>query len=181
MTWLVWIQHWAQIIFIAKMDFWFSIQFKMFSLCVECTNRVSVATKQCFSYFKKYIHFIIPFGKFGPPYLGKVTVAARVAQPSPTCACWVFLCFRNPPNSDMDYWIFTVRMGSFLCVPIHTGGWAHRQRVNTIGFLTRKKTHFFFSFRLFTNRATTSPRHTFKCSFPEKTVLGYSDGHNNTC
>ena len=24
-------------------------------------------------------------------------------------ACWVFLCFRNPPNSDMDHRIFIMR------------------------------------------------------------------------
>ena len=24
-------------------------------------------------------------------------------------ACWVFLCFRNPPDSDMDYRVFNVR------------------------------------------------------------------------
>ena len=49
----------------------------------------------------------IPFGKFGPPYLGKATAAARATRlPSPTSACWVFSRFRNPPNSGMDYRIF---------------------------------------------------------------------------
>ena len=67
-------------------------------------------------------HFIIPFGKFSPPYLGKATAAARVALPSPpTSACWVFSFFRNPLNSDMDYRIFNVRTWSFLCVRMHTG------------------------------------------------------------
>ena len=33
--------------------------------------------------------------------------------------CVVFSCFRNPPNSDMDYRIFNVR--TFLCVRTHTG------------------------------------------------------------
>ena len=58
-----------------------------------------------------FIHFIIPFRfvKFGPPYLGTVTAAARAALPSPTSACWVFSCFRNPPSSGMDYRIFNVR------------------------------------------------------------------------
>ena len=51
-------------------------------------------------------------------------------KPSPTSACWVFSCFRNPRNSDMDCRIFTVRRSSFLCVRIHTG-LAHRQRVGT--------------------------------------------------
>ena len=35
--------------------------------------------------------------------LGKATSAARAALPSPTRACRVLSCFRNPPNSDMDY------------------------------------------------------------------------------
>ena len=60
-----------------------------------------------------YIYFFntlfIPFGKFGPPYLGKATEATRAALPSPTSAYCVFSCFRNPPNSDTDYGIFNVR------------------------------------------------------------------------
>ena len=39
--------------------------------------------------------------------------------PSPTSACWVFSCFRNLQNSDMDYTMFNVCMWSFLCVRIH--------------------------------------------------------------
>ena len=35
---------------------------------------------------------------------------------------WVFLCFHNPPNSDIDYRIFNVRTWSFL-LRVH-GGWA---------------------------------------------------------
>ena len=31
-------------------------------------------------------------------------------------ACWVFQCFRNPPNSDMDYWIFNVSTDVNACV-----------------------------------------------------------------
>ena len=56
-----------------------------------------------------FIHFIIPFGKFRPHYLGKATAAARAALPSPTNACWIFSCFRNPPNFDRDYRVFNVR------------------------------------------------------------------------
>ena len=66
--------------------------------------------------------FINPFGKFGPPYLGKATAAARAAVPSHTSAYWVVLCFRNPSNSDIDHRIFNVRTWSFLCVRIHTRG-----------------------------------------------------------
>ena len=56
-------------------------------------------------YIFYFIHFIIPFLKFGPPCQGKATAAARAALPkilkyyimlvfltlpSPTSACWVF-------------------------------------------------------------------------------------------
>ena len=37
------------------------------------------------------------------------------------CMLVFFLCFRNPPNSDMDYSIFNVRTWPFVCVRIHTG------------------------------------------------------------
>ena len=56
----------------------------------------------------RFEHFIIPFGKFGPPYLGKATAASRAALPNPTSACWVFSRFRNPPQSDMDCRILNV-------------------------------------------------------------------------
>ena len=67
------------------------------------------------------IHLIISSGKFGAPYLGKATAASRTGLPSPTSACLVFSCFRNRPNSDMDYRSFNVRTWPFLCVHIHTG------------------------------------------------------------
>ena len=49
--------------------------------------------------------------KLGPPCLGKATTVARAAlpKPSPTGACWVFPCFRNPHNSEMYYRILDVR------------------------------------------------------------------------
>ena len=85
-----------------------------------------------------FIHFIIPFGKIGPPYLGTATAAARAALPRSTSACWVF---SYPSNSDMDYGIFNVRTWSFLCVRICTGvGHTHRPRVSTTLF-TRKNSH----------------------------------------
>ena len=62
-------------------------------------------------------------GNSGRLYLGKTTAAERAALPRPTGACWVFLCFRNPPDSDMDYRIFNVITWSFWCVRIHTGVW----------------------------------------------------------
>ena len=36
--------------------------------------------------------------------------------------CWLFSCFHNPPNSDMDYRIFNVcTWSNSVCVRIHTG------------------------------------------------------------
>ena len=64
---------------------------------------------------------IIPFGKFGPPYLGKATAAARAAIPSPTSARWCFLCVSIIHQTDMDYMIFNVHTWSFLCVRINMG------------------------------------------------------------
>ena len=58
-------------------------------------------------------------GKFGLLSLGK---ASSHSTALPSCCfflCAVFSCFRNPPNSDMDYRIFTVR--TFLCMRTHTG------------------------------------------------------------
>ena len=56
-------------------------------------------------------HFMIPFGKFGPPYLGKTTAASSKssATQSYNCMLGVFSRFCNPPNSDMDYRILNVR------------------------------------------------------------------------
>ena len=31
------------------------------------------------------------------------------------CACWVFQCFYNPPNSDMDYRIFNLCSDVYAC------------------------------------------------------------------
>ena len=50
--------------------------------------------------------------------------------------------FLNPPNSDTDYRIFNVHTWSFLCMRVHTGVAAHRQRVSTT-FSTQKNSHNF--------------------------------------
>ena len=74
--------------------------------------------------FLYFIHYY-PFLKIEAtlPGLGKATVAARAALPSPISACWVFLCFCNAPNCDMDYRIYNEGMWSFLCECINTGVW----------------------------------------------------------
>ena len=57
-------------------------------------------------------------------------------------ACWVFSCFRHPPNFDTDYRIFNLRTWSFLCVRIHTGV-GHTDSESAQHFLLRK-THILF-------------------------------------
>ena len=62
------------------------------------------------------MHFIIPFSG----NLGRLTWV-RLHQPqeqlpSPRSACWVFSCFCNPPNSDMDYRIFNMCDHLYECV-----------------------------------------------------------------
>ena len=54
-------------------------------------------------------------GKIGllSPARGK---PAAIESRYPTYgACWVFSCFHNPPNSDMDYGIFNVRTDVNAC------------------------------------------------------------------
>ena len=88
-----------------------------------------------------FLHFIIPFGKFGPPCLSKAIAAATQSY---KCMLGFFSCFRNPPNSDMDYRIFNVHMWSFVCVHAYNThrGWAHWQVSTT--FFSRKKITIFF-------------------------------------
>ena len=91
-------------------------------------------------------------GHHGSKHAFTHTLTTTQLQPTTWCeataqllffsACSLFSCFRNPPNSDLDYRIFIVRTWSFLCVRVHTGGWAHRQRVSTI-YLTRKNSQMF--------------------------------------
>ena len=118
---------------------------------------------------------LIPCGKFGSP-LGKVTAATRTALPSPTSACWVFLRFRNPPNSDMDYRIFDVRTWSFLCVHIcihmevgHTNSVGQHNIFDSkklISFLLRSwldsnPGHAMWSLTLLTKLATPPPQYKY--------------------
>ena len=86
--------------------------------------------KFLFLFFLKPILYTLLslLGNSGCLYLGKATAVARAALPRPTSACWVFLCFRNPPNSDVrlhDHsyaWVYTRGVGQ------------HRQWVSTTYF-----------------------------------------------
>ena len=57
---------------------------------------------------------IPPIGNFVLPSPGKAN-CDRVTRNSIYGACWVFQCFHNPPNSDMDYGIFNVRTNVNAC------------------------------------------------------------------
>ena len=70
------------------------------------------------------MHFIIPFGKFGLPYLGKATAAARAALiPSPTNECWVFSYSIIHQTLTWTTGSLTyVRDYSYACIYIYTQG-----------------------------------------------------------
>ena len=90
------------------------------------------------------MHFITHFGKFRPPYLGKATAARRTALPSPTSACWVFSCFRNATNSDVDYRVFNVRTWWFYaCVYTQWLGTPKMSQYNI--FDSEKLTNFLYA------------------------------------
>ena len=48
---------------------------------------------------------------------------------APFSACWVFSCFHNPPNSDMDYRIFNI---SHACVHDHSYVCAYTHGLGTL-------------------------------------------------
>ena len=108
-----------------------------------------------------------------PPYLGKAIAAARAALPSPTSVCWVFSCFRNPPNSDMDYRIFNRSTCSFLCDAYSHRGWAHRQQASTT-FLTWKNSDKFFlcSWRDWTSGLSISSPTLYQLRHPSCRTVG---------
>ena len=80
---------------------------------------------------------ISPMANQGRFRQGK-SVATESRYPTLTnneSAWWVFSCFHNPPNSDMDYRIFNVRTWLFLCVRgVHMG----------VGHTDSESAHFWF-------------------------------------
>ena len=62
----------------------------------------------CFYFLQLYCPSgISPMGNSG--FLPRAKPAATEWRYSAYGACWVFLCFHKPSNSDMDYGIFNVR------------------------------------------------------------------------
>ena len=123
------------------------------------------------------IHFITLFGKFGPSYLRKATAASRAAlTQSYKCICWVFSCFRNPPNSDIDYRIFNVRTWSLLCVRIHAGVLDTSAAIQHNIFDSEKLSQIFlvlmmgFEPRVFVSRVRRSPTESGHPATPTRLV-----------
>ena len=107
-----------------------------------------------FQIFKQFVHCIIPFGKFKPPYLGKSTTASHEGQRSliyPVLQVHAG-SFRVPVVIHRTLtWtagsLTCLVTWSFLChayrLIIHTGGWVvHRQSVNTFFFTWKSLTNF---------------------------------------
>ena len=95
-------------------------------LCAYLYVNILFSVKRFVLSLCQYLFIYILYTLFYPfrlPCLGKpkATAAARAVLPNPTNACWIFLCFCNPPNTDMDYRIFNVCTWPFLCVCVHTG------------------------------------------------------------
>ena len=56
-----------------------------------------------------YTHFIIPFGKFGPPYLGKATAAARAALPSLQAGQLLYVSSAQNTKTSCSRYFCTIR------------------------------------------------------------------------
>ena len=105
--------------------------------------------------FLLYTLLFIPFGTFGPPYLGKTTVQQPQEQcllPSPTSACWVV---------SVIHQTLTWTTGSLTCVCdysyacVYTHGVGHTDSESAQHFGLRK-THTNFSCALDTGGVGTS-------------------------
>ena len=89
-----------------------------YSLVFTCLNRVILSLPMFISCFSCSVYFtfynctvqmgFLPWKNLGCFPWGKP--AATESRYPTYCACWVFQCFHNPPNSGMDYRIFN--MGS---------------------------------------------------------------------
>ena len=98
--------------------------------CAECTGGCSTF----YAFF--FYSCIVPMG-FLP---SEIRVAfPRESQPRQSryqtyCACWVFQCFHNPSNSDIDYGIFNVHTDENTC-DCTRGVYGYRKRVCTESWL----------------------------------------------
>ena len=69
----------------------------------------------------KYLHFtMIPFGKFGPPYLGKATATARAALPMQSYKCTLGLFCVSVIHRTLTSWT----TGSLTCVDLRDHSYA---------------------------------------------------------
>ena len=95
---------------------------------------------QRFLYFFNIL--FISCGKFGQPYLGKATAAARAALASLQVHAGSFpVLVIHETVTWITASLTNIRDHSYTCVRIHTRVWAHRQQVSTT-FLTQKNVTF---------------------------------------
>ena len=95
-------------------------------------------------YFFVFCTLCCANGKFGSLSLRKASCNSYATQHSLIIKCMLGpYVFPYSTNSDMDYRISNVRTWSFLGMCVHTGSWAHRQRVSTT-LLTWKNSHKLF-------------------------------------
>ena len=73
-----------------------NLAFGLFGVMVFLIVQISFSTLNLFIYIF-YSTSLMPCGKFGSPYLGQTTTAARAALPIPNSACGIFVC----PNGGM--------------------------------------------------------------------------------
>ena len=109
---------------------WISIPFDLPVMCAYA-NRLLAHLYKAFSrshhfllFQSVFVFFVLFFTLCCPKESHLQQSRSRATQPFTNySACWVFICFHNPPNSDMDYRIFNVRTCLFLCVRahVHTG------------------------------------------------------------
>ena len=86
----------------------------------KCVHKTSTATFSVSLIFKKY--FLQLYCPNGISPIGYSNCLLRRGKPVATesgyptyGACWVFECFHNPSNSDMDYGIFNARRDVNAC------------------------------------------------------------------
>ena len=124
------------ILLFSRVDY---IVLSLTGVCIIVNGEVMKRTHAffCFLFFCCK-HLLIPFGKFGPPYLGKAVAAARAALPMQSYNCMLDL-FRV----SVIHRTLTWTPGSLTCVRDHSLACIYTQGLGTstaiiTTFLTRK-------------------------------------------
>ena len=104
------------------------------------TVKSCLGTWTLFFFFLYFLQLYCPTGNSPtekPGCLHRGKPAATGSRHTNYGACWVFQCFHNPPNSDMNYEIFNVHTDVNAC-DCTRGMYGHRKRVCTESWLWDK-------------------------------------------